>query len=522
MHEPEPAGPSGPSRWRRRGARALAGLIAIGVAAGTVLGVQGFVLYDAVAQIQERSGTLVGMASRLDFAGAEVALGEIADDAAIAASASSGPLWVLAEQLPVIGDDLAAVSRAVAVLDDLASISRDTYSATGLVDGIAALLPREGRFDLNSIDGLITAVDAIDAAAAEAAERIAEIDRSGLIGPVRGNIDTISRLLDSIPGQLDEARTALGLVAAALGADGPRTVLVVLRDSAQDWASGGAPLAVAQFDVVDGRVDFVRSAAASDLVDALDPVEAAQSEWEQISTMRLATVPTFAPLASALASSWGEQFGASADLVVSLDTVGLETITQYVGVDAAQLPQPESWADAAPRRQQAALADAMVALLDGVGGASGFLDLAAELFGGRRVQVWSSHENEMELIGAYPTVAGEIEPAPDRLLVLLDGESPSATGASELAAAVTVCSEESTVRVELGFSDAAAGATVWVVGPLGAESIDVEEATTLGGAPVVELLALPGDTVSVTFRVDALLAQPRLGGLLIETAAACA
>ena len=527
VHEAESGVLSRPSRWRRALTTALAGLVAIGVAAGAILGVQAFVLYDAIAQIQERSGTLTAMASRLEFDGVEVALDEVADDASLAAAAASGPFWDLAAQAPILGDDLVAVGEAVAVLDELAEAARGAYAATGLASGVGVLLPHDGQFDVAAIDGVVTAFAEIDAATVLAAERIARIDRDGLLGPVRSNIDTVSRLLEAIPAQLAEAREALSVVRTVLGFEGARTTLVVLRDSAQDWASGGAPLAVAEFDVLDGRVSFVGAVAASDVVSAIDPVDATESVWGALTSQELATVPEFAPLASTLAQNWSSRTGEGVDLVVSLDTVALDAIAQFVGADPGSRPEPGAWGEASPQLQQTALADSLVAVLDSAGGASEYIDLAAELFGGRRIQAWSSHPNESILIESFSTISGAVEPSADRIGVYLDGQDPASSGALELAVELTSCADESTVRVDVSFAAARRDTTVWVVGPTGSHSVDAETRATLDGAPVGSLRATPGESASVTFRTDALnpayvvIAPSRLLGPLVGSTTAC-
>ena len=180
----------------------------------------------------------------LDFAGA----GELASKTSAAVSdlrsQMQGPLWGVAEWIPVLGGD---VKAARALVDTLA----------GLVDG--ALVPVSQALSSVELDRLVVAegsdrvrfdVAAIQAVADAVRQAVPVLDEAASavggmgethVAQLTEAVDMAKEKLAPLAGELDEAANLLGALPRLLGASGERVYGVLAQNNVEIRSTGGLP-----------------------------------------------------------------------------------------------------------------------------------------------------------------------------------------------------------------------------------------------------------------------------------------
>ena len=195
----------------------------------------------------------------LDFAGA----GELAAKTSAAVSdlrsQMQGPLWGVAEWIPVLGGD---VKAARALVDTLAS----------LVDG--ALVPVSQALSAVELDRLVVAegsdrvrfdVAAIQAVADAVRQAIPVLDEAASVFDGMGEthiaqlteaVDTAREKISPLAGELDEVASLLGVLPGLLGASGERVYGVLAQNNVEIRSTGGLPGQCCRVEVKDGLLSL--------------------------------------------------------------------------------------------------------------------------------------------------------------------------------------------------------------------------------------------------------------------------
>ena len=195
----------------------------------------------------------------LDFAGA----GELAAKASAAVSdlrsQMQGPLWGVAEWVPVLGED---VKAARALVDTLA----------GLVDG--ALVPVSQALSTVELDRLVVAegsdrvrfdvaaiqavADAVRQAAPVLDEAASAVDGMGEthVAQLTEAVGMAKEKIAPLAGELDEAGNLLGVLPGLLGASGERVYGVLAQNNVEIRSTGGLPGQCCRVEVKDGLVSL--------------------------------------------------------------------------------------------------------------------------------------------------------------------------------------------------------------------------------------------------------------------------
>jgi len=327
---------------RRRVLIAVAALLAGALLLGGWLA---FRVYQAGTALRDLQATADGAraeADALDVPALEARLPGAQDAAARAADAVDDPVWRLAERLPLVGDDLRAVAVVATAADRLAhDAAPDLLTALGAVVHAGAR-PAEavpaGWVDL-------TPVAAAAPAAARAATVVdglradlATIDPDRLVGPVAGPVAQLRRALDGASGSLSAVGEVAAVLPDLLGADGPRTYLLLSLNPAELRAQGGIVGAVAVLQVADGAVGLVGQRSTVDLPELAAPAlplsdaEAAlygdrPGRWVQDSVL----VPDFPRAAALAAAFWQQSTGQVVDGVIATDPVVVADLLSATG-----------------------------------------------------------------------------------------------------------------------------------------------------------------------------------------------
>ena len=368
--------------------------------------------------------------SAADVAAAQDATGR-------ARSATSDPLYRMVAGLPWVGHQLHAVATVAAGLDDVT-----TTAMPPLVDLVTAvddgrLRSDDGTLDLAFLAATAPDVRAADETVARVRAEVAAVGTSGLVGPLADAVHKADDALASVGETVHQARQVTDLAPAMLGADGPRTYLVLALNNAELRPAGGIVGAALAVTVDDGHVSLGTQIAASALATPPQPVLPLTDEELAVDGDRLgrylqnATLtPDFPRTADLARARWQQETGSDVDGVVAVDAVAVATVLKAVG--------PVTTADGTvldgTSFLPAVLRDPYLGDVDPVALDQTFAQVAASVFTGlltadldgtqlldtvrtlvtqQRVRVWSAHDAEQAVLASTTLGGGFLSSAAD-------------------------------------------------------------------------------------------------------------
>ncbi|MFE5292230.1 DUF4012 domain-containing protein [Isoptericola sp. NPDC056618] len=274
------------------------------------------------------------------------ALAELRAQTTIAREATDGPLWWLAARLPVVGPSAGAAVDVAVVLDD---VTDDVLPALAdLADAVAATgRTPDGGLDLaplrSAAPGMVAARASIDASRA----RLDTVDPEALLPQLVDPVTSLRDRVDELAGAVATGDRAAALAPAMLGADGPRTYLVLGMNSAELRPGGGIPGALILVRVDDGRVEVVRQVGSSEVGPFRSPVLPLSADDEDAYTGRLGTfvqdvtaTPDFPTSATLAAEMWARAQGEQVDGVLATDPVALSHLLAETGPVRVPVSRP--------------------------------------------------------------------------------------------------------------------------------------------------------------------------------------
>ena len=189
----------------------------------------------AVSQLQDQLEDV----SAIDSAATAATVARLQSESADARAAVDDPVYRAATVLPWLGPNLDAIREVSVTVDGLS-----TDVMPSLVDLAGTLRPSElapknGAVDLAPIEQASAALQHADAAVTASRERIAGIDQSALVAPIGDAVDSLSSKLAAASSITGTGARAARLLPPMLGADSPRTYLVVFQNLAEPRATGG-------------------------------------------------------------------------------------------------------------------------------------------------------------------------------------------------------------------------------------------------------------------------------------------
>lgn len=371
----------------------------------------------------------------------EAKLPQVQEDLATARRATSDPVWRVAEVVPGLGPNLAALRVVSASLED---VTRDSLPAVvRLNDVLEAPNVRgaDGRVDLAPFVAAGPEVIAAAESARTAQAAVADIDVDRLVGPLAGPVGQLKHGLDQVTGALEAGAQVATLLPPMLGADGPRTYLLVSLNSAELRSAGGIVGAFAVLHAEDGAVTLTDQRSTIDLQGIDESILPLSPEELVVDTDRLGRwvqdaviTPDFPRSAQLLSARWERDMGQRVDGVIAADPVGARYVLKATGpviepggtkIDAADvlevllrdsyrtIPDPRD-ADAFYAGVAASI---FMAVGSGQGDPQGLVSALARAGTEGRIRIWSAHPEEQETL-AETTVGA----------AFLTGDFPDAVG----------------------------------------------------------------------------------------------
>ena len=367
-----------------------------------------------------------------DTAAATDAAGRLAQETSAALEPTQGRLWALAEYVPWVGSNLAAVRQVAEVTDAL--VADVVTPATQL--NLAALAPSGGRIDVAALGELSTVVDGVATGVEKASSTIDKIDTSGLIDQVSAGVVKLEGALEKLDETLAPVHEILGVLPEALGAGGARDYLVMFQGNSEARSLGGNAAVFIVIHVDNGAISITEHVDSSDFKQPLDePVvpldpEAVAIYGDKIGryTPDFTMVPDFATASGILQGWWDRDVQTNVDAYVSMDPVALSYLLAATGPVALPTGDTLTAENAVPLllneayfryedplMQNAffgAAADAVfTALTSGTGSPTGLISALGRAAAEGRILYTSEDPDEMALIassrmsGRMPTAA---------------------------------------------------------------------------------------------------------------------
>ncbi|SKC40205.1 DUF4012 domain-containing protein [Krasilnikoviella flava] len=268
---------------------------------------------------------------------ASPALAELRLQTTIARESTDGPLWWLAARTPVIGPSAGAAADVAVVLDD---VTDDVLPALAdLADAVAATSRApDGGLDLAPLRAAAPGMAAAQQSITASRARLDAVDPDALVPQLAQPVATLRDRVDELAGAVATGDRAAALGPAMLGADGPRTYLMLSMSTAELRQGGGIPGAIILLRVDGGRVEVVRQVAASEVGPFRAPVLPLSADDEAAYTGRLGmfvqdvtATPDFPTSAALAAAMWARAQGEEVDGVLATDPVALGGLLAATG-----------------------------------------------------------------------------------------------------------------------------------------------------------------------------------------------
>ncbi|WP_342022289.1 DUF4012 domain-containing protein [Arthrobacter citreus] len=331
-------------------------LLRLGVASSVlvlVVGVCGLLLANQVSAVRSNLEQVVGSVSQLraqlDSGNQEEALEtfeSMSRQASAARTDATGPLWKVASILPFVGSNLRAVTEVAVSADDVvAGAVGPLLKEFDSLDW-ESLSPSGGHIDVTQLQeaapSLVTARNTVKLSH----ERLVSIDLSTLMPQVADPIRSATEQLREASDVLGTAASGAQLLPSMLGAEDPRTYLVLVQNSAETRATGGIPGALAVLKTNGGQIILGEQSSASAL-GAFKPSIDVDPEQTALYTGRLGTqmqnvnlTPDFPTAASTAKRMWeGRHEKQVVDGVIALDPVVLSYLLKATGPVVLTDPQ---------------------------------------------------------------------------------------------------------------------------------------------------------------------------------------
>lgn len=279
-----------------------------------------------------------GMPAKVAAGDAEGAASDAAalkDLASRAVSQTEGLDWRIAEWIPVVGQNLAAVRAAAESVDEVADFSVDSLPKLDL----AAFRPVNGAIDLQAIRGLETVVSGGAETFAAITARIDAADRMFLLPQVEDALMTLDDAVSGVDETLGTLSPILKVLPAALGEGTPRTYLLMFQGNSELRASGGNPAALALVTATDGRIELTTQATSVQFANArpesIAPLDAETANLYSDIIGRwipnMTATPDFPTTVDIMRAWWADEGLPPFDDVISTDPVALSYMLKATG-----------------------------------------------------------------------------------------------------------------------------------------------------------------------------------------------
>lgn len=191
---------------------------------------------------------------------------------------SAGPVMDLLRRMPKIGDALGEVEHFVRAAELSAHAAEGTLSiAEGALRGPDKIIERDpedpdrnARFRLDRIAEIARTVSDIRTDIKGVRRELAAVDKTKLPKRFRGDVDEGIERAEDTDELLADAEAGLAILPGFLGADGTRTYLIGMQNSAEQRGTGGSILQFTKMTITEGSPELPKEKNASQSVYNVD------------------------------------------------------------------------------------------------------------------------------------------------------------------------------------------------------------------------------------------------------------
>jgi len=294
----------------------------------------------AAAKVQQLQAQLTGLGT-IDEPATRRTVTALQADAAQARSAVDDPLYGVATVVPLIGPNLEAVGRMAATVDSLALAVMPSLVDVATTLQPTQLTPVDGRIPLAPIQQISPDLQSADQEIQQALDSIHGIDRTELAPQIADAVTQLGGRLEQAADVTGPAARIARLAPPMLGADGPRTWLVVFQNPAEPRATGGIFGSFALVRADGGKIDILDRGASSRTLGEFNPPVAELTAKKTLTFSPLMAefpqdvnlTPNFPRAAQLFSEMYWARTGTAVDGVVAVDPL----VLSYVLKGAASL-----------------------------------------------------------------------------------------------------------------------------------------------------------------------------------------
>ncbi len=238
-------------------------LVAVGVLLLWVMVTGGLALVTAL-QVQNQTQALTEQLRAGDSAAAQQSLTELQDSSgALAARLNSAP-WTQVATLPLVGP---TVTVLAGIAQGTGAVMAATEGQEAVITDTVAELKARGTSGAGALKALQPVTAAAAAAVAGPAQDVGAVSDDEIFAPLRSFTVSRQQQFLGIAQGVQAAEGATVALPALLGAEGPRTWLVVVQNDAEPRGTGGLLSAYSVVDVRNGDLRPRDADTTNDLFD---------------------------------------------------------------------------------------------------------------------------------------------------------------------------------------------------------------------------------------------------------------
>lgn len=246
----------------------------------------------------------------------------------------TSPLWKLAANLPVVGEDVRSVqtlgAASSALVNDALVPIAQSVSGKKLSD-----IMHDGSFDVETISSVVAAVDQATPTIEGTLDTIDSLPEAH-IPQLASAIEKVKAQTTQVRDTLAKAKPMLDVLPQMLGANGQtRTYLVIAQNNSELRSTGGLPGSWGTVTINNGTLtmgDFTTILHESGLkVDITDEERNAMATNMDTDPAQVNCDPDFVRVSELARDYWAQTGGGNVDGVIAIDPVFLQRLVALTG-----------------------------------------------------------------------------------------------------------------------------------------------------------------------------------------------
>jgi hypothetical protein len=315
-------------------------LIPVGVLVLTAgwIGIRGWIAKENLEAARMLVSELRTQASAMALPEIPSTFAALSERTATARSLTSDPVWRLGELVPWAGENLRVVRELAELTDDVVIALDPVVDLTETLDP-AVLAPVDGAVPLEPFLDAAPLVRDLAATFVTIEARAGAIDATGTIGPIAdARAELVALIGEAAPG-IASAGELVPLLPALLGAETPRTYVVMFQNNAEPRSLGGTALSFALVTIDAGRIQLQQTVpTGGNFPLREDPILPVPDGFGEIFpgafgqyVPNATTRPSSVTASQQVYEEWRLSRGVTADGVLSIDAVTLGYLLRATG-----------------------------------------------------------------------------------------------------------------------------------------------------------------------------------------------